>query len=249
MRYVVGAISDIGQCRPSNQDSVLVKRAVLGEEQVVMALVCDGVGGLSHGELASASVVRFFDQWFTFQLPKLIYRRSFEEIGNIWSAKLGEIGQIIRSYGQKRGERLGTTCTGLLLAEGNSLLLHVGDSRIYRLRQGVKRLTTDQTWAERAARMGKTDETRGRNLLLQCVGVSPILHPEVQVDECRPGDVFLLCSDGFWHTSTEEELWNAFGGGALSRDGIEASCETLIECAIERGERDNISIAVIKAEG
>lgn len=249
MRYVVGARSGIGRCRPSNQDSVLVKRAVLGEEEVVMALVCDGVGGLSHGELASASVVRCFDSWFTFQLPRLLFHRSFEEIGNIWSAKLGEISQTIRKYGQERGESMGTTCSGLLLAGGESLLLHVGDSRIYRLRGCVSRLTTDQTWAERAARMGAVDENRGRNLLLQCVGVSQTLNPEIQVDGCRAGDVYLLCSDGFWHTSTEGELWAAFGQGGHSREGIESACDALIERAMERGERDNISLAVIEVEG
>lgn len=246
MHFVVGAKSEIGAFRPTNQDSVCVKRAVLDGEQVVMAVVCDGVGGLSHGELASAAVVRALDNWFTFQLPRLLFRRSLEEIGNVWGAKLGEISQRIRRYGEKTGENLGTTCSGVLLAGGQCLTVHVGDTRIYRLRRGVTRLTTDQTYAQRAAEAGRYDG-RGRNLLLQCVGVSRTLRPEILMDTCRAGDVFLLCTDGFWHTISEQELEETFLSEAMdSREALEAACGNLIRAAMERGERDNLSVAVIR---
>ena len=63
MRFIVTADTDIGTTKDTNQDSVLVKHAIYQEQEVLMAIVCDGMGGLSKGELASATVIRAFNQW------------------------------------------------------------------------------------------------------------------------------------------------------------------------------------------
>ena len=88
MRFIATADTDIGISKDTNQDSVLIKHATVDGEEILLAVVCDGMGGLSKGELASATVIRAFSKWFDEELPFELENVDLQVIGSKWSLLL-----------------------------------------------------------------------------------------------------------------------------------------------------------------
>lgn len=130
MRFIVTADTDIGTTKDTNQDSVLVKHAIYQEQEVLMAIVCDGMGGLSKGELASATVIRAFNQWFDEELEKELNPLDMQTIGNKWECMLKDLNLKISEYGIDIGTSLGTTFSGILFVDDSYVVAHVGDSYV-----------------------------------------------------------------------------------------------------------------------
>ena len=263
MNYTVAAMTDIGKKRATNQDSICVKRAIIADIPVVMAIVCDGMGGLADGELASATVVRGFDHWFENQFPDVAARiglldgvgeTDWNELGRIWCRLLETASHRIKHYGEMRHESLGTTFSGMLITGNSYLIVHVGDTRVYRIEEEAVQLTTDHTVVNRemlAGRMTPEEAARSpmRSVLTQCVGASKDLEPEVRQGEVHSGDVYVICSDGFRHKISTEEMGLAFQTENLATVAImEQTCREIADKVMARGEKDNISAVVIKAE-
>lgn len=253
MRYTVIADTDIGISKNTNQDSVLVKHAGTDNGEVLMAIVCDGMGGLAKGELASATVIRAFDRWFHEQLPYELENMDFQIIGQKWSLMLKELNEEILEYGKKIGSSLGTTFSGILMFRDQYVIVHVGDSRVYRVSSSLQQLTTDQTFVAREIRRGAMTEAQAkvdkrRNLLLQCVGASKSVEPEVVFGKVEKG-AYMLCSDGFRHEITPEEMIESLNPVNLRDEPImKTNSRYLIELVKSRRERDNISVILIKTE-
>ena len=253
MRYIVTADTDIGISKNTNQDSVLVKHARTDSGEVVMAIVCDGMGGLAKGELASATVIRAFDCWFREQLPYELENIDFPVIGQKWSLMLKELNAHILEHGKKTGASLGTTFSGILMYEGRYVIVHVGDSRVYRVSSSLEQLTTDQTFVAREIRKGTMTEAQAkvdkrRNLLLQCVGASKNVEPEVLYGSVKEG-AYMLCSDGFRHEISPDEILGSLNPINLkNKETMHRNVRYLIELVKSRMERDNISAILIKAE-
>ena len=100
MHYMVVADTDVGIVKDTNQDSILVKQARYKEKEIVMAIICDGMGGLSKGELASATVIRALAQWFDNELPKEIDNLNMDVIGGKWSLQI----LITKLYNMVKGQ-------------------------------------------------------------------------------------------------------------------------------------------------
>lgn len=253
MRYMVTADTDIGISKNTNQDSVLVKHASTELGEVVLAIVCDGMGGLAKGELASATVIRAFDRWFYEQLPYEINNIDFHVIGQKWSLMLKELNGQILEYGKKIGSSLGTTFSGILAFRDQYVIVHVGDSRVYRISSSLEQLTTDQTFVAREICRGTMTEAQAkvdkrRNLLLQCVGASKNVEPEILYGNVKKG-AYMLCSDGFRHEITPEEMIESLNPINLRNEEImHNNSRYLIELVKSRMERDNISVVLIKVE-
>ena len=98
MRFTVTSDTDIGILKTTNQDSVLIKHGVIDDEEVLLAVICDGMGGLSKGELASATVVREFAQWFDRELPYELDHMDMQVIGGKWTLMLRELNARILDY-------------------------------------------------------------------------------------------------------------------------------------------------------
>lgn len=254
MRFIVSADTDIGNVKNTNEDSVLVKHGRFAGNEILMAVVCDGMGGLTQGELASATVIRAFSSWFDQQLETELEHMDMRVIGEKWSLLLKELNVRIGEYGRSQGSSLGTTFSGLLIAGGQYLIVHVGDSRVYRLDTGLTQLTADQTYVAREVRCGRmtpeqAKKDKRRNMLLQCVGASDKVEPEVLCGGAAGRACYLLCSDGLRHELTPEELYEALAPEKMrDRAGMEGALRTLIDRVKQRGERDNISAVLIKAE-
>lgn len=254
MRYCATADTDIGTTKSTNQDSALIKHAACQGNEVMMAIICDGMGGLAKGELASATVIRCFSEWFDKELPFELRTLDFNVIGEKWALMLKNLNTKIIQYSQQNGiNSMGTTFSGILFAAGQYVIVHVGDSRIYHIGDTLSQLTEDQTFIAREIRRGtmtleqaKTDNRR--NLLLQCVGASAVVEPQILVGRVMPG-TYMLCSDGFRHEISEQEIFGAFHPSVLvNKDVMHQKAKGLIDVNKTRRERDNITVVLVKAE-
>lgn len=251
MKFMATADTDIGTTKNTNQDSVLVKHAAYDGGEVMMAIICDGMGGLSKGELASATVIREFSKWFDEELPFELNNLDMNVLAGKWSAMLKTLNGRISEFGNSIRENLGTTFTGMLFVNDDYIIVHVGDSRAYEIGTGVNQLTTDQTFVAREIARGamtpeqaKTDKRR--NMLLQCVGASKTVEPQIICGKVKP-TVYMLCSDGFRHEISEDEMYESLNAKNLTnKDVMHTNCRYLIEQVKARHERDNISVIVVK---
>ena len=250
MIYQAAGCTDQGAVRRSNQDSYILKVAQLGGMQAALAVVCDGLGGLAQGELASAEMVRGFGAWFHSQLPGLM-RSGLDgrALSAQWNGIVQEVHSRLRAYGERNGLLLGTTVTAALAAGGTCYLLHAGDCRAYLLYGGQEfRMTEDQTLAAREFHAGRITEQElksdsRQHILLQCAGVgevSPVFSSVQLPGECA----ILLCSDGFYHEIQPGELaWAA--SPPYRAEQIQAGLQALVQACRRRGEEDNMTAAAL----
>ncbi len=216
-----------------------------------MAAVCDGMGGLDMGEVASSEVIREFEAWFSLNADKLIFRFNPEEALRQWCEKLDRLNGDIRRFSLERDMEIGTTFTGILMVNESFMAVHVGDSRIYHIGSETKQLTTDHTFVEREIRSGRMTRQEAyvdprRNLLLQCVGASRRIEPQIITGRARTG-TYLLCTDGFRHEISPGEMEEYFSSERLKdRSAMKKEARRMVNEAIGRGEKDNISVILIK---
>ena len=252
MNYIATADTDIGTTKRTNQDSVLIKHGSCDNGEIVLAVICDGMGGLSKGELASATVVRAFSRWFDEELPYELENIDMQLIGGKWALMLKDLNVKIRKYSYQTGLSMGTTFSGILLVDDKYVIAHVGDSRVYKISSGISQLTTDHTFVAREIKRGnmtpeqaKTDKRR--NLLLQCVGASEAVNPDVFCGQVEEG-AYVLCSDGFRHEITQIEMYDCLNPLNLTdKNVMHINARYLIDTVKKRGEKDNISVLLITA--
>lgn len=253
MKYLVVADTDIGIRKQTNQDSLLVKYGNSEVGEVLLAVICDGMGGLDKGEVASATVIREFARWFHEDLPYELETLDMQVIGGKWSLMLKELNVKIAEYGKKINSRLGTTFTGILMAGNEYAAVHVGDSRLYHISTTIKQMTKDQTFVARevsrgtlTAEQARTDKRR--NMLLQCIGASAKLEPDIMTGRIEKG-VYMLCTDGFRHEISEREMFENLNPDVLrNKDIMQKKARYLIDQIKLRQEKDNISVILIKAD-
>ncbi len=253
MKFIAAADTDIGNQREANEDSILIRCAKTPVGDILLCVICDGLGGLSRGELASATVVRAFSDWFDRELVVGRTVPDLRETAKRWESLLLELNRSILCYGEKNQIHLGTTFSGILFVGGKYLICHVGDSRIYHIGNDAEQLTEDQTLAAQELRAGRLtvrqagQDTR-RNILLQCVGASESVKPQMIMGKARPG-VYLLCSDGLCHETTGKEMRDVLCGEMFpDRRAMHRGARQLIELVKSRGETDNISAVIVQAQ-
>ncbi len=253
MRYTAIAETDVGISKSTNQDSVLIKHATFDGGEVLMAIVCDGMGGLAKGELASATVIRAFSRWFDEELPRELERPELPIIGSKWVLMLKGLNGSIAEYGRSIRADLGTTFTGVLFINGEYVAVHVGDTRLYHLGASLRQLTLDQTFVAREIRRGamtpeQAKVDKRRNLLLQCVGASASVEPDVFTGKTERG-AYMICSDGFRHQISEREIFESLNPvNLVNPQAMHGNVRYLIEQDKARGEKDNISVLLIRAD-
>lgn len=255
MRFLSVAHTDVGISKKINQDAFCLKIAKTPSLNIAFAVMCDGMGGLNNGEYASALVVNAFSAWFEKEFPAIAEKNiNIDKVTERWKEIVLEQGQKILEYGQSRNISLGTTLTTLLIVNDKYANIHVGDSRLYKLSNvGIHQLTKDQTVAAHEIEQqrmtvdeAKTD--RRSNILLQCVGASKVIEPDVQTGTLAEEDAFMLCSDGFRHQVTDEEMYGVIAPHLLTSEKVmKKSLVDLVELNKARNENDNITAILIKA--
>jgi serine/threonine protein phosphatase PrpC len=253
LKYFGSAVTDIGISKKTNQDSMCLKIAnTKNHGQIAMVIVCDGMGGLDKGELASATLIRAFVNWFEKDLPAKLGVYSWRSLSNEWDKMLKSQNYMILEYGKATGTNLGTTVSAMLIIEDKYMIAHVGDSRVYEISDSVKQLTEDQTFCAREIKRGTMtpDEAKThpkKSVLLQCVGASRTVAPDIIFGDILPNAVYILCSDGFRNVLTNEEIYECFNSvNAGSPEMMIRNSQYLIGLVKKRKEKDNISVAFIK---
>lgn len=234
----VAARSEVGKVRKINEDSGLIGAQILA--------IADGMGGHVAGEIASSIAIKALvplDSKISLASPV-----DDDEITDFLLHTLAgvddQIGAMIDADPNLDG--MGTTLTALILDSNRIAVVHVGDSRCYRLRDGkTTQLTRDHTLVQELVDQGRITEDEAlehpqRSLLTQALMGHHDLAPDIELYDARSGDRFLLCSDGLSSVVLPAELREL-----LSTESITDALDQLIEAALKRGAPDNVSAIVV----
>ncbi len=255
MNYLVSASTDIGLTKKTNQDSFGVKVMDTRLGKMAFAILCDGMGGLSYGEVASATVVQAYENWAVTSLPQLCESGVTDDIiRKEWLALCDQCNERLKKYGEQVGSpmNVGTTAVILLLTETRYFILNLGDSRAYRIDRAVSVLTRDHSEVALKIARGELQPEQEktyarRSVLLQGIGVTEKIVPDFYAGRTEKDTVYMLCSDGFRHEITEAELYQFLNPSALcSVEQMKQNMDTLIDMNKQRNERDNISVITVR---
>jgi len=242
----VSSQSDIGCLRQNNEDSFGYWEPE-DDQQFLrkgrLAVVADGMGGYEGGQEASRLAVETLVEVY----------RDFG--GDDPQAALVEALQTaheqIREYSFAHPELrgMGTTCTAAAIVQDALYYVHVGDTRLYLIRDGqITRVTRDHSYVGRLVESGMISREEAethpqRNILTAALGTNPdlIMDSPGQPEPLRPEDVLLICSDGLWGQVRDSEILDAVENKSAEQTG-----RKLIELARERGGPDNITVEVLR---
>ena len=239
--------TDQGNVREKNEDALLVKCGRFSGENCLIACVCDGVGGLEQGEMASFCAVKILSDWFDMELPQLEFSERI--IKKRLQVLIESINSEIYYHNKVSGIKSGTTFSCILFRADRYTVCHIGDSRIYRIGSTAGQLTEDHSWIAREVREGRMTEAEAeadqrKNVILKCLGAGPEIEADIFSGQINAPSVFLLCSDGFWHYLTKPEIEKF-----LSPDNFrEGTLRELAEADKRRGETDNISAVAVRID-
>ena len=247
---VVSMSSDVGCVRELNEDSgtyIQPDDPELLRSKGLLIVVADGMGGHSAGEVASRLAVDVVTRAYyeDGSDARSALEKAFHEANR-------EIHKAAENDASKNG--MGTTCTALVLQNGTAISAHVGDSRLYLVREeSIYLMTEDHSAVMEMVKAGLITLEQARhhpekNVILRAMGS----HPEVEVTTwqepfpVKAGDRFLLCSDGLYDLVEDEEIKRI-----VMLSAPQTACESLIALAKERGGHDNITVGVVslKPEG
>ena len=223
--------TDVGCVRPINEDSA----AVFDPEVYVVA---DGMGGHAAGEVASHILVKSVRESLS-GLPHIEEQDLREAIHRANHEILATVAENPDCQG------MGTTATLLHTEQGLAFWAHVGDSRLYLLRDGVlHQVTRDHSYVEDLVEHGEITEAEARihpqkNMLTRAVGVAEALEVDSGRFDVRTGDILLLATDGLMNMVREEEI------ASILQQGQQDPARALIEAALRSGGRDNVTAVVV----
>lgn len=253
MNFLTAEWTDVGTKKTTNQDSMLVMQASTDHGNVLLGALCDGMGGLAKGEVASATMIKAIAGWFTGQFPDLLQQGLDRNVlWDQWRKLISDTSDRIADYGAMKHVNLGTTAVALLIVENNYYIMNVGDSRVYLITDAAYQMTKDQTYVQREMDAGRMTPQQAlndpqRNVLLQCIGASRNIIPDFSYGVTQPGQVFMLCCDGFRHVIAPQEFYKAFNSKVLkNKDVMVKKLQDITALNIARNEDDNISAILVK---
>lgn len=239
MRFRCG--TDIGLMREENQDAVRCE--YFGHN--VLAVVCDGMGGERAGKEASAIAVEEFFQRFSAD-----YKESLtdEEIRKLLVSSVSAANSVIytRARLDFKNFGMGTTCVAAFVNSRTAFIANVGDSRAYLITDhGLVRITTDHNVATLLFEQGKITEEEieihpQKHMLVRAVGVEKTVLTDTFMLDYDDKISLLLCSDGLSGYCTDDEIYSA-----ILEASFDNAAESLIQLALDKGGRDNVTVAVI----
>ena len=235
LRYRSAARTHVGLVRQANEDSLLVR------DDVALWVVADGMGGHDSGQWASQTLVTHF--------ARLDLTIDRTRRGTAIVQAFEEGNRAINEVAVRSGKQIGTTAVIVHCDADDVLLIWVGDSRIYRLRDGaLEQLTRDHTLVQDLVDRGSLDPAEAEShpmshVLSRAVGTEPALRYDSLVVKARAGDRFLLCSDGLTKVVSDQQT-----AAILASGTIDTVAERLIGETLDRGAPDNTTVVVLSAE-
>ncbi|MBV6457130.1 MAG: Protein phosphatase PrpC [Fimbriimonadaceae bacterium] len=245
-RITVGAKTDLGRVRENNEDkfefyipddnAMLAKRGIIG-------VVCDGMGGHAAGQIASELACKTF-------LEVYLQHPSDDPAAAGRSAIVAAnrfVLDVARAVPARRG--MGTTLSAIMLIQNRLLLVHVGDSRVYRFRSGeLTQLSNDHTWVEDVVRFGilpreEAEQHANRHMLSRAVGTEPDVPSDIEWFDLQRGDRYLLCSDGIVNFVSDPEI-----AAVLEVESPSGAAWKLVQMALAGGGNDNATALVFRVD-
>ena len=229
--------TDIGRLRRQNEDA-----AWFDESRAVFA-VADGMGGHLAGEVASRMAIE--------AVQRMAQDNACPGIAALREA-VASAHETILAHAQDHIEcaGMGTTLSVLWLGENYAYIAHVGDSRIYRLREGsLTQITQDHSLVEELVRAGLITREQARthprrNIITRALGTHGENEPDLLVTDVRDGDLFLLCTDGLTGMVTDGDIERV-----LRENDMETAADRLLALALDAGGRDNVTLILCAREG
>lgn len=243
--------TDVGRVRDHNEDDLLLPT------EMPLAVVSDGMGGHACGEVASRIAVHTLGQY---------YKSTSEDEPLSWPLRLPQLhaerdrmatavklaNTLIYEQGRNDPGKKGMGCTidAIFFKSGRFYIGHVGDSRVYRIRQGqISQLTEDHSLLNDYRRMREMsgDEVENfphKNVVVRALGLSEQVFVDVLFDEYVQGDLYLLCSDGLSGMLTDPQILGIVG----RFESLDTASTQLINAANEAGGNDNISVILARVE-
>ncbi|MDE6271750.1 MAG: protein phosphatase 2C domain-containing protein [Muribaculaceae bacterium] len=241
---IVGAVASRIGGRGENQDSYLVGETPLG----LFVIVCDGMGGGPAGKTASLLASRTMADYVANCQPDYDPARA---LGECVVAANNVLTQATVENPALKG--MGTTCVALLIRGGKGYVVHIGDSRVYQLRNGqIAFRTADHSFVGDCVRRGEMTEEEARtsnfsHVITRAIGGAPTIEPEVDVVEVNAGDRFALMSDGIWGAMPEPQLVAALSQADPVADIVNEVSISVDNMGLHKGGgHDNLTLALVE---
>ncbi|HEX9458126.1 MAG TPA: Stp1/IreP family PP2C-type Ser/Thr phosphatase, partial [Thermoanaerobaculia bacterium] len=243
-------LTDVGRQRQHNEDAFLVA------DEAKLFLVADGMGGHAAGEIASRIAVESISEFIVHTKEDdgtwpHAYDEHYTRTTNRLMAALRmantRVLEAMRKDARLRG--MGTTVVACMADGSKMSVAHVGDSRAYMIRNDkISRITNDHSWVFEQVQAGMLTEAEAekhplRNVITRALGGALSVNPDASEIDSRPGDVYLLCSDGLTGMVPEGEILKLV---TANPDDLEKACRELIDMANEHGGLDNVTAILVK---
>jgi serine/threonine protein phosphatase PrpC len=235
-----------------NEDSIFAARTVRHTNssllQMGLFVVADGMGGHANGQDASRRAIQTI---VDFMLPKLIKSNDLqdESLQRLLKESVEHANQAVHQNNMEKRADMGTTVTATLVVNSMAYVSNVGDSRtyIYRTGEKLRKITSDHSVVASLVEAGiiKEDDIYThpkRNQIYRSLGEKPIVEVDTFMEQLRPGDKLLLCSDGLWDMVRDPKLEDVIKGTITD---IEKMADSLIQAAYEGGGEDNVSVVLV----
>jgi len=243
--------TDVGMRRELNEDSFKCA------EREGFCVLADGMGGRDYGEVASSLAVSTLNGQVKKFLPKAYRERGADDpelpdlLIDLFDRWIRDINLSVYDFGGRGSvyEEMGTTLAFLCFLDTLVVCGHVGDSRIYRYREGrLEQLTEDHSFvnAQLKANLITKEEalnSRHRNIIIRAIGTRRDVKPDICTLTVLPGDRFLLCSDGLSDLVDEIDMMTILDSAIAD----EEACDRLVKAANKRGGKDNITVILARA--
>jgi len=251
LQIAVAGRSDIGLVRPGNEDCLHI------DEKNQVYAVCDGMGGHQAGEVASLTASEVIHKSFShfrdglLNDPLIATGRSLLPNGEILlkAIRLANRAIYVKALGNPELTGMGTTIVATAFEADIMAVAHVGDSRAYRITDdGLEPLTRDHSWVAEIQTTHHISEKEatsvvGRNVITRALGVRNTVEIDFRTVKIRPGDQFLLCSDGLCGFADDDEIFDVVRD--IRRD-LTKLVDSLIQMANDRGGSDNVTVIALE---
>ena len=243
--------TDVGRRRAVNQDNFIIKKY---SPDVLLAVVCDGMGGANGGNVASALAAETFaarvDEYE--KKHKEFFGMSEEDILDLLSDAATEANRAVyrRASGDISLAGMGTTLVGCIISGEHAYVVNVGDSRLYVVNgDKITQVTHDHSYVQYFIDQGKmtveeAKKSRNKNLITRAVGIEKTVGADLFSHDMPTGSCAILCSDGLSNLVDPDEI-SGIVGNIRSSDDIEKACSELIDEANRRGGNDNITAVLL----
>lgn len=233
--------TDIGLIRQNNEDAW----KMLQDEQFF--LLADGMGGHQAGEVASRETVERL--CLLYQNSRDSFHQSIELAMSTLRNMIQEVNTVVYQLGKSNPQLkgMGTTLCAIFFHPDGLIYAHVGDSRIYRYRQGkLEQITKDHSLLRELIDLGQLSEQQAgdflyKNIITKAIGTEPSVEPSIFDTTLEAGDVLLMCSDGLSDLVSIEEMQEI-----IKTKSVDEATSTMINLAKQNGGFDNITVVMVK---